>query len=181
LTPAEIANRAAVKDEELSAIFAAVEPPPVMKPVHIAVLGCGDRRLVAHHRMMFEKHMRRPVEITTFDITIEHLEGESGVVRHDCATPLPNPPYDITYAHVLLKFIETGKQWDVIKNSCKVLRPGGLAIHVLDRIDYETKEVRLKDGLYAVPLGDHIRQLTDHGYKFHLIPLKYGQALVIRC
>ena len=93
--------------------------------------------------------------------------------------PLPDGPFDITYAHVLLKFVETKKQWNLIKNSYDVLKPGGLAIHGLDKEDYETKEKKLPDGYFAVPLVQWKEKLVKKNIKFIEIPIKYGLALVL--
>lgn len=148
--------------------------------IKLAVLGCGDRRFIKGHKIIFDKVLQKPVEVITFDITIDHLQGENRITRHDCTLPLPNPPYDITYAHVLLKFIETEKQWDLIKNSYEALKSGGLAIHLLDKEDYETTELRLIDGYYSVPLRHWEEKLTNEGVDFVKIPVKYGIALVIK-
>ena len=103
----EIQHKADAKEQELASIFQEVSLNTDSDPVRLAVLGCGDKRFVAHHKRIFENVLKRNVEVTTFDITIDHLAGESNVFQHDCTLPLRNPPYDITYAHVLLKFIET--------------------------------------------------------------------------
>lgn len=179
LPDAEIARRAAAKDDELTTIFASLPPPAGPAAARVAVLGCGDRRLVAHHRAIMEKHLRRPVELTTFDVTVDHLFGETGVVRHDCTEPLPEPPYDLAYAHVLLKFIVPEKQWDLLNNSYQALNPGGLAVHVLDRQDYETREPMLPDGGYSVPLERLEARLEENGISYRKIPVKFGQAVVL--
>lgn len=176
----EILNRGFEKEKELEDIFSKVKPGVAHGEVLIAVLGCGDKRFIPIHKQIFSKLLAKPVKITTFDITIEHLEGGEGVVCHDCTTPLPSGPYDTTFAHVLLKFIETEKQWDLIKNSYDALRDGGAAIHVMDREDYETKEERLPNGQYAVPLELLKSRLQELGVSFVEIPVKYGLALVIK-
>lgn len=180
MSVAEIAERASVKDDELTAIFSAVQPPEETAPAKVAVLGCGDRRFVAHHRLLFAKHLRRPVELTTFDITVEHLTGERGVVQHDCTQPLPGGPYDVTFAHVILRFIETERQWDLLQNSVAALKPGGLAIHVLDREDYEDDGGGLAETQFGVPLGRWQEKLRTAARLFQVIPVKYGVALVIK-
>lgn len=176
----EILNRGIEKEKELEEIFSKVKLGMAHSEVLIAVLGCGDKRFLQIHKNIFSKFLDKPVRITTFDITIEHLEGSEGVVCHDCTKPLPFGPYDITFAHVLLKFIETEKQWDVIKNSYDALREGGVAIHVMDKEDYETKEERLPNGQYAVPLKLYESKLQDAGVSFIEVPIKYGLALVIK-
>jgi len=175
----EIQRKADAKKQELVAIFNEVSVNADSDPVRVAVFGCGDKRLIAHHKRIFEQVLKRSVEITTFDINIDHLAGESNVFQHDCILPLPNRPYDITYAHVLLKFIKAEKQFNLLKNSFDALKPSGLAIHVLDREDYETVNPKLLDGLWAVPLKQWKEKLTELDIKFKEIPVKYGIALVL--
>lgn len=162
----ELQRRADVKEQELKKVFEATKYKPAFEPVRVAILGCADRRFVHHHKRIFLKLLRKPVELTTFDITIEHLQDEEGVVQHDCTLPLPNPPYDITFGHVLLKFIETEKQWDILKNSCDSLRSPGLAIHVFDEEDVTITSLRLPDGYFSVPLERWKKKLAENGIKF---------------
>lgn len=176
----EIQKRILAKKEELDEIFSHAALETRNSPVQIAVLGCGDKRFTSGHKEIFASALGKPVEITTFDITIDHLLGEENVFRHDCTLPLPHGPFDITYAHVLLRFIETEHQWDVIKNSFDALNPGGLALHVLDREDYETKTPQLSNGLFSVPLERWKTKLDDLGIKHQQIPTTYGLALVIQ-
>ena len=179
LTDGEIQRRLQEKEEELSLIFKEAKLRTTSDLVKVAVLGCADKRLIAGHRAIFEKLLGRLVEITTLDITVEHLAGGENVIKHDCTLPLPGGSYDITYAHVLLKFIETEKQWDLIKNSYKALKFGGLAIHVMDREDYETGDPQLPDGCYSVPLQRWREKLGEEDVEYMEIPVKYGLALVI--
>ncbi|HBK33769.1 TPA: hypothetical protein DEP34_03315 [Candidatus Uhrbacteria bacterium] len=162
----EIHRRADVKEEELRRIFEAMNYKPTDNLIRVAVLGCVDPRMVSHHKRMFEKLLGKPVELTTFDITIEHLQGEAGIVEHDCTFPIPHPPYHITFGHVLLKFIETEKQWDVIKNSYEALMSDGLAIHVYDEEDVTTTAVKQVDGGWPVPLTRWKKKLEETGVTF---------------
>lgn len=141
---AEIAKKAEMKEKELRVVFKKLKLGTRGSGVRVAVLGCGDRRLVAHHRQIFEKVLKRDIELITFDVTIEHLKGEEGVVRHNCTRKLPGGPYDIVYGHVFLKFLPISKQWKVIKNSYDVLTRGGLAIYVFDEEDYASDNVPLE-------------------------------------
>jgi SAM-dependent methyltransferase len=175
----EIQKRADEKESELKKIFEKISPQIKGRIVNIAVLGCGDKRLIGHHQKIFKKIIKKPVEITTFDISAEHLAGKKNIIQHDCILPLPNAPYDLVYAHVLLKFIETEKQWDLLKNSYDALKPGGLAIHLLDKEDYEVKEARLSNGLFSVPLDRWKVKLGEISIKYKEMPVKYGLALVI--
>jgi hypothetical protein len=166
----EIKKRLNEKKEELRIIFSQIEFRLENDPIKIAVLGCADRRLISGHREIFEEVLNKEVEIITFDIATDHLEGETGVVEHDCINPLPGGPFDITYAHILLKFIKKEKQRDVIKNSYEALLKKGIAIHVMDKSNYESGEVTL------VML---IEKLKQNNIEFREIPVKYGKALVL--
>lgn len=105
--------------------------------------------------------------------------GEKNVIQHDCTLPLPEGPFDIAYGHVVLRFVETNKQWGFIKNSYDSLRPRGLAIHVLDREDYETEGLRLENGLFTVPLLKWKEHLSKDEIKYVEVPLEYGLALIL--
>ena len=175
----EIQRKADAKEQELASIFQEVSLNADSDLARLAVLGCGDKRLTAHHKRIFENVLKRNVEVTTFDISIDHLAGESNVFQHDCTLPLPNPPYDITYAHVLLKFLEAEKQFDLLKNSFDALKPGGIAIHVFDEEEVKAISPKLPDGLWAVPLEKWKQKLTELGIEYKEIPLKYGPALVL--
>ncbi len=176
---AEVQNRVNEKRQELSAIFAEVQLKTTSEPVRIAVVGCGDKRYVQWHRDIFETLLKRPVEVITFDIVVDHLQGEENVIQHDCTLPFPGRPFDITYAHVLLRFIETEKQWDLIQNSLNALKSGGLAIHLLDTEDYETAAPILSNGLFSVPLKRWETKLDELNIAYREIPVKYGLALVL--
>ena len=179
LSDDEIKKRADAKEQELAVIFKESPLSTNSVLVRVAVLGCGDKRFVVHHKRIFEYVLGKNVEITTFDISIDHLQGETNVFQHDCTLPLPNPPYDITYGHVLLKFIETEKQFDLIKSSYDALKHGGVAIHCFDQEELMTKSPKLPDGLWAVPLDQWKEKLTKLGIKYKEISLKYGPALVL--
>ena len=176
----EIQQKVEAKEQELFSVFDKVSLNTNNDLIRLAVLGCGDSRFVNYHKIIFEKVLKRKVKVTTFDITIEHLPGEQNVFEHDCTLPLPNPPYDITYGHVLLKFIETEKQWNVIENSYNALCSLGLAIHILDKEEIETKEKLLPNGQFSVPLNRWKKQLDKKGVKYYGMPIKYGLAFVIQ-
>ena len=175
----DIQRRIDEKEQELIQIFESVQLSDDSGVVRVAVLGCADKRLIQGHKRIFEKVLNKKVELTTFDLSVEHMLGEENIVQHDCTLPLPNTPYDITYAHVLLKFIPTEKQLDLIKNSFAALNSGGIAIHVLDKMDYETISPKLPDGYFTVPLADYKLELTKLGIEFREISVKYGIALVL--
>lgn len=173
----DMQERIRAKEYELKQIFNQIKFIPAHSPVRIAVLGCGDRRFVQAHKAIFEKLSGKLAIVTTFDITIEHLAGELDVVQHDCALPLPNPPYDITYSSVLLKFIETEKQWNVIKNSYDALTQGGISINFLNPEDYNTEAEDLPEGYHAVPLDRWKHQLKQEGIAYKEIMVKTGPNL----
>ena len=175
----EIQHKADAKEQELLAIFQEISLNTDSDPLRVAVLGCGDKRLVAHHKKVFENVLRKAVEITTFDITIDHLAGENNVFQHDCTLALPNPPYDITYAHVLLKFIEPTKQLALLENSYNALKSGGVAIHVFDQEEIDSGEEQLAGGLWAVPLLQWKEKLNNLGIAYKEVSLKYGPALLL--
>ncbi|MBU1180152.1 class I SAM-dependent methyltransferase [Patescibacteria group bacterium] len=160
----EIAKKAEIKKKELKKIFSAIKLKMKNKISRIAVLGCGDKRLVAHHKRIFEEILKKSVELITFDITIEHLKGEEGIKKHDCIKPLPNRPYDIVYGHVFLKFLSINKQWAVIKNSYNALKKGGIAIFVFDEEDYKSGKV---------PLEKWEEKMKKEKIKFLELPLKF--------
>lgn len=161
----EIARRAKVKEEELRRIFNAAPLGSSATPVRLGVMGCGEKRFIQHHRNIFQTLLGRPVEVTTFDIAIEHLAGEERVFQHDVTQPLPDAPYDVTYVHVLLKFTPTDKQLDVLLNSYNALRDGGVAIHVFDAEEVAATSPTLPDGLYSVPLERWEKELDARGIK----------------
>jgi len=182
LSDEEIANRAKVKEEELQAVFKQVSFNTEGEDKKVAVLGCGDRRFIKYHQEVFSRLLGSDVVVTTLDITTDHLKGGDNVVKHDVAKRLPGGPYDITYGHVLLKFIETEKQWNVIENSIEALKEGGLAIHVLDKEDYETKDEKLSDGYYSVPIDRWRKKLEAERCDYmdiYEVPVKYGKVFVI--
>lgn len=176
---ADIQKRLDEKENELLQIFAQVKFNNTNETIRIAVLGCADKRLAQGHRVIFKKILNKKIELTTFDLTTEHLLGEENIIKHDCTLPLPNAPFDITYAHVLLKFIPTEKQFDLIKNSYNSLTAGGIAIHVLDKVDYETSDQILPDGCFSVPLDRYKAELTKLNITFLEIPVKYGLSLIL--
>lgn len=176
---AEIQNKLNAKKDELIAIFKQIPFSSSEQSLSLAVLGCGDKRFIKGHKKIFEEVLSKQVEVTTFDITIEHLQGEERVIEHDCTLALPRGPFTFTYAHVLLKFIPTEKQWNLIKNSFNALEDGGMAIHVLDKNDYESSGKKLSDGYFAVPLKRWTKKMQEVGIKYREITVKYGLALVL--
>jgi len=175
----EIQRKANAKEQELTTIFKEFSLNTNSNPIKLAVLGCGDKRLIAHHKRIFEKILKRDVNIFTFDITIDHLYGEKNVFKHDCTLPLPNAPFDIIYGHVLLKFIETEKQFNLLKNSFNALKNGGVAVHIFDWEEIKSKELKLSNELWSVPLEKWKEKLAELDIKYKELTLKYGPALVL--
>ncbi|HJV33307.1 MAG TPA: hypothetical protein VJ694_04740 [Patescibacteria group bacterium] len=131
----DIALRAKVKEAGLTEVLAKSGYRAAASPVRVAVLGCAERRFVRHHRDIFARLLGAPVELTTFDITTEHLEGEEGVVRHDIAEPLPGGPFDVAYGDVVLKFLPEGDRLPSLVRAYEALRAPGIVIHILDDED----------------------------------------------
>lgn len=176
----EIRRRIDAKEHELTAIKAANAAPTTgSKLIDVCVMGCGDKRFVEGHRLIFQKVFGRPTHVSTLDINIEHLQGEADVTQHDITQPLPGGPYDITYAHVVLKFIDEGKHWAVIKNSYQVLKAGGIAIHVLDTEDYSEPDKMKDSGYHPVDLGSIKESLDEKNITYREVTIEYGLALIL--
>lgn len=179
---AEIAARAQEKFNELQTVLEVIPLNSKSDLVEIAVLGCGDKRYVQHHKNIFESLLNKPTNIITFDIVTEHLKGEKNIVQHDVTHPLPSGPYDLVFSHILLKFIKTELQLDVLINSFEALNEGGLAIHILNKEDYQNTEKKLSDGLYSVPLNMWKERLESDLVELKCVQevdLKYGKAFVL--
>ena len=80
---------------------------------------------------------------------------------------------------MLLKFIETEKQFNLIKNSFDALKPGGIAIHVFDWEEIRVTSQKLPDDLWTVPLEQYKKILSGFKIEYKEIALKYGPALVL--
>lgn len=173
---AEMLQRTLVKERELEQVFTRTSYHAGHTPVRIAVLGCGDRRLVRLHQEMFERLLEPAVDITTFDITTEHLAREPGVVRHDASEPLPRAPYDIIMSHILLPFIdESSKKWDMLCNAHRALREPGIAIHVVGEKNRRIEEWRSRFERKGIRV--EIIRLTVEG----VLPSPlHSQALITR-
>lgn len=167
----ELNKRIAEKKKELIIIKSVLDPKFDSKTIDIAVMGCGDLRFIAGHNKIFSEVFDKPVIIKTFDITTAHLIGQSNIYEHDCTLPLPLGPYDITFAHVLLRFIEKTKQWNVVLNSYKALKSNGIAIHILDPKDYENN---------LVDLSCIENSLLENKIEYRKLTLDIGIALVLK-
>ncbi|MBT5808285.1 hypothetical protein HOI18_03355 [Candidatus Uhrbacteria bacterium] len=99
-------------------------------PVRVAILGCADKRFVSAYKELFEEALKTDVNLTVFDLTIDHLEGAAGVVQQDITKPLIGGPFDITFAHIVLKFIKPELHLSVFQNAYDVLSDGGLAVFI---------------------------------------------------
>lgn len=175
----DIKRRIDEKGEEMKKILAECKIKTDSERIWIAVLGCADRRFVSLHRQMFQKFFDKPVEVVTFDITVDHLEGEEHVVEQDCTLTLPHNIFDITYGHVLLKFIQPERQWNALFNSYQALKPGGISVQIMDEEDYSTTERLQRSGYYSVPLTSLKKKLKEEKIKFLEIPVAHGLALVL--
>lgn len=176
--PERTDSRLRAKQHELIQVLSSLNKDFSQEPVKIAVLGCADKREVIGHIMVFEEALQKTVDITTFDITTEHLVGEKNVVQHDCTEPIPDAPYDITYAHILLKFMPPEEQWKVLLNSYNALKPGGISFHFMNT-DGKTEPTRmLEEGYWQIPLDDFEKRLDEIHVKHERIPVKTGETLL---
>ncbi len=173
----KIVRRMAVKRLEMEDVMTRMSFVPDHEPVKIGILGCGDRRFVKAHRDLFASLLDKQIELTTFDITVDHLDGEEGIVEHDVTTPLLNGSFDVLLGHVLLKFISTEKQWNVLQNAHAALASGGLAIFVQGKQELEYSDrvenyaahdaFQYKEGhLHPVRIDELKEKLMSVGIKF---------------
>jgi len=160
------------KEIELQQVFEKMNYKPSSEIVTIAVLGCADKRFVAGHKEIFEKLFNRKVDAITFDITVEHLQGEENVIEHDCTKPLPNGPFDLIFAHILLKFMPPEKQWLVLQNSYNALKQGGVALFFMDVGGKSQITSMLVEGFYQIPLEEIKKKLSKARIKFRNMIIK---------
>lgn len=176
----EIDRKADNKKEELMALQAVAQLETSSEPCDVAVIGCGDKRLIEKHRQIFSEFCGKPINMTTIDIVVDHLAGEENVMQHDCVEPIPGGPYDITYGHVMLRFVRAAQQWSVIQNCYDALKPGGLAIQILDFLDFTTESELLPNGLYSVPLRKYQDKMDELGMPFVEVSAKKGLVLAVK-
>ncbi len=113
-------------------------------------------------------------------VTTEHLVGEVGVKKHDCILPLPGGSFDLIYGHVLLKFIETDKQYNVLINAYQALKSGGVVVQVIDREEIGVEGKQFETGYWPVPLDKWREKLVQEKIMTELIELEYGVSLVLK-
>ncbi|OGL73544.1 hypothetical protein A3E39_00325 [Candidatus Uhrbacteria bacterium RIFCSPHIGHO2_12_FULL_60_25] len=173
-TDADIAHRVHVKELQLRQLFMTLGMPQFSSPtVRIAVLGCADKRYVSLHEKMFSSLLQKSVAQTTFDITVEHLAGEKGVIQHDATLPLQGGPFEITYSDILMRFIEPAKQIAALKESFDALVPGGLAIHLFGVEDYDPPPNYIPvPGTFRVDLNLLQFELTKMKIPFMELPVR---------
>lgn len=171
---AEILHRAWIKEVQLRQIFATVGLPQFSRPVvNVAVLGSADARLVPQHDRIFSAIFAKPVALTTFDLTVEHLQAASGVMQHDVTTPLPGGPYDLVYSDILIRFIEPAKQLDVVMNAWNALAPGGVAIHIFLMEDFHTEMQKEKTpGVQPIDFNQLQLKLNEKHIFYTEVPLR---------
>ncbi|MFA4955260.1 MAG: hypothetical protein WC641_08200 [Patescibacteria group bacterium] len=171
----EIAARANVKELGLRQVIMTLGRPTLPDPrVRVLVLGCADRRLIASHERIFSSLLGKPVDLTTLDVDIEHLQGIAGVIQHDAALPLPVPPYGMIYGDILVRFLEPAKQFAVLKNSWDALAPGGMAIHIFNQEDFDPpKDYAPLPGTYKVDLNALQADLNKSGIEYLEVPLRF--------
>ena len=179
LSEADIAHRAKFKEMQLRQIFASIGMPKFIAPhVRVAVLGCADKRLVTYHQRIFSTIFGKFVELTTFDVSIDHLQGASGVVAHDVTKPYPSKPFDVIYGDILLRFIDPAKQADVLKSSYDALAPNGVALHILNQEDIDPAYGPPKESwLYRVDMVALQLELAKDHIPFFEIPARIEMTL----
>jgi len=172
---AEILSRVQVKEIGLRQVFATLGYQVPSKPeLRVMVLGCADARLIEHHRRIFSSILGKPVELSTIDITVEHLAAGLGVVQHDATEPLPGGLYDVIYGDVLIRFIDPAKQFAALKNSYDALAPGGMAIHIFAQEDFDPPaDYQPVPGTHPVDLNALQLELTKAGIFYLEVPLHY--------
>jgi len=163
---AEIERRLAVKKIEIETVVSQTNYSTKSHPVRIAILGCGDARYIAGHQELLDEQFGTSAELITFDLNVFHLAGEPNVFEHDVTKPIPEGPFDITIGHVLLKFIESAKQFAVLKNSFDALRSPGLSVHIFGPEEISGEDTGyggLKSWQYPVDLDRHVEKLNELG------------------
>lgn len=179
LSDEELTKHMEIKKQEFATMLETSTTVIGKSPILIALLGCPDRRIIPMQHKMFEEVLGKTVKMTVYDISIDHLQGEPGVIQHDATEPLPGGPYDFVFAHMLLRFIEADQQWYVIFNSYEALKPGGLAIHALDESDYATEGETTPNGFHTVPLERWKDKMRALGMEYFEVPIDHGVALAI--
>jgi len=99
------------------------------------------------------------------------------VIQHDCREPLPGGSYDITYGHILLKFMPPEDQWKVVINSYNALNKGGLGLHFMNMGGKTEATSMLEDGYYDIPLVSFEKKLDEMGISYKRISVKSGADL----
>ncbi len=171
------------KDAQLKQVFEEINWQPAADAVKIAVLGCADKRFVAGHKQLFKKFLKKEVEVTTFDITTEHLSGAENVVEHDCTKPFPGASFDLIFSHILLKFMPADSQWLVLENSFNALAPGGVALHFMDVQGQTVPTSMIAEGFFQIPLAEFKNRLTEKAIKFQscIVKSKAEQNRDLEC
>ncbi len=170
----EIAQLAEIKLLEFRKLFIELGAPVFTSPmVRMAVLGCGDRRLVAHYQRIFKVLFGSAITMVTLDKTVDHLEDASGgILRHDVTNPLPNGPYDFIYANILLRFIKPARQVDVIANAFDALAPGGWALFIFQQAEIDPPEGFMPpEGTYPINFNALQFELSKRKISFMEVPL----------
>jgi len=160
----QLKKRVKIKTEILKKVIKETNYKNNNNQLNIAVFGVSDKRYISQHKAIFEKIFQKDIIISTFDIDLKHLKGEKKIIKHDLTKPLPFTNFDIIFAHSLLKFIETNKQWDVIINSYNALKKNGIAIHICH--DSEIKKTAdLKKWQFVVPIDKWFNKLKEKNIK----------------
>lgn len=177
LSDQEVLEDLKQKKEELDQVFKVIKPSFQGSMVRIAVLGCADKRFIPGHKEMFKNFLEKEIDMSTLDITLEHLQGAENIVKHDCTQPLPGKPYDITYGHILLKFMPPEKQWQVLTNSFNQLNPKGMAIHLMNSGGKTVPTLFVPEGFFNIPLKEFEKRLEKMGIEYTQLEVESGKDL----
>lgn len=127
-----VENMEITKKSIVKYVIKAMKFKTITESVKVVVLGTSDRRYIPIHKRIFEEILKKSIQMTTFDIDVNHLGGKSrSVVKHDVTKAFPDTPYDIIFSHELMKFLTPEEQIRAMKNSYYALSNHGLAMHIM--------------------------------------------------
>lgn len=126
--------------------------------------------MVAMHKDLFSALLGTPVEQTTFDITVAHLEGAEGIVRHDVSEPVPGGPFQLVFADVVVRFLPPERQYRVVRNAWDALAAGGVAAIAFQHQDVRPEaEYVPAEGTFRVDIPAIEAALRADGIPFRWI------------
>lgn len=144
-------------------VIKAMKFKPIAESVKVVVLGASDKRYIPIHKRIFEEILKKTIQMTTFDVDVNHFGGKSeSVVKHDVTKAFPGTPYNIIFSHELMKFLTPEEQILAMKNSYYALSDHGLAMHIMHVPSIKgTGELRAWQ--YRVNPNSLLKQLKKNG------------------